>query len=259
MTTHNWLGYFAVRFDSGECVDPRHRYAIFSSPRTGSNYLCARLNNLEQRLGIPMEYLHHDALRVMGGRLFPGALGPIKIEHYLDAVARVRTTRDGWFGLKIQPSQLLPVFDGSLARIAAFLGGFDRLIFLTRADMLGQAVSGAIAHATGVWFNFGDEPALGEQDVARLFPLIERLHGQYVAESELMAKLSYGLDGRPLLKIGYEEIRDNPQQAFERVAGFLGLEDPALVAERLITQPTRKPPGGWAERIRAAYLGQRIE
>jgi LPS sulfotransferase NodH len=256
MTTHNLLGYFDVRFDSGEFVEPRHRYAIFSSPRTGSNYLCARLNNLEHRLGIPMEYLHTDAVRLMGSRLLPGAVGPVKLERYLDAVARVRTTRDGWFGVKIQPNQLFPVFDEDMTRVAAFLDGFDRLIFLTRADKLGQAVSGAIAHATGVWFNFGEEPAMANSDAALLFPQIDRLHTQYVAEDGLISQLRRKLAGRPQLHIAYEEIQADPQLAFQRVAAFLGLEKTALAAEKVITQPTRKPLGERAEQVRAAYLGR---
>ena len=67
MTTHNWLDYFGARFDCGESVEPRYRYAIFSSQRTGSNYLCARLLNVKDCLGIPMEYLHADAVSVSYG------------------------------------------------------------------------------------------------------------------------------------------------------------------------------------------------
>ena len=256
MTTHNLLGYFGVRFDSGEFAEPRHRYAIFSSPRTGSNYLCARLNNLEHRLGIPMEYLHADAIRLMGARLLPGAVGPVKLERYLDAVARVRTTRDGWFGVKIQPDQLFPVFEGDITRVARFLESFDRLIFMTRADKLGQAVSGAIAHATGVWFNFGEESVMANSDATLLFPQIDRLHTQYVAEDGLISELRRKLAGRPQIHIAYEKIQHDPQSAFQCVAAFLGLEKTALAAEKLITQPTRKPLGDWAEQVRSAYLGR---
>lgn len=256
MTTYRSLGYFDARFDCEECIEPRHRYAIFSSPRTGSNYLCARLNNLEHRLGIPMEYLHADAIRLMGARLFPGAVGPVRLERYLDAVARVRTTRDGWFGVKIQPDQLFPLFEGDITRVVRFLGSFDRLIFMTRADKLGQAVSGAIALATNEWFNFGEEPAMGNPDVALLFPQIDRLHRHYVAEEALIAELRRKIAGRSQLHIAYEEIQEFPQQAFQRVAAYLGLENTALAAERVVTRPTRKPPGVLAERVRAAYLGR---
>ena len=254
MSTHNRLGYFGIRFDNSHGVVPRFRYAIFSSQRTGSNYLCARLDNLEGRLGIPMEYLHADAVRVMGARLFPGMVGSVGLERYLDAVARVRTTDDGWFGTKIQPDQLLPLLNGEFSRVAGFLGSFDRLIFLTRDDKLGQAISGAIAHATGVWFNFGDEPSLAEDDVARLFPRITHLLAQYAAEEKLIRMLALHLAHRPTLHVGYEEIQADPQKAFLRVTGFLGLADPASCGESVTAHPTSKPPGVLAEKVRVAYL-----
>lgn len=254
MSTHNRLGYFGMRFDNSDCDKPRFRYAIFSSPRTGSNYLCARLDNLENRLGIPMEYLHADAIRMLGARLFPGVVGSVGLERYLDAVARVRTTGDGWFGTKIQPDQLLPLLNGEFSRVAGFLGSFDRLIFMTRDDKLGQAISGAIAYATGVWFNFGDEPRLAEDDVARLFPKITHLLAQYAAEEKLIRMLARHLAHRPTLHVGYEEILEDPQKAFLRVTAFLGLSDPASCGEKIAAHPTSKPPGVLAEKVRAAYL-----
>lgn len=254
MTTHNWLDYFGARFDCGESVEPRYRYAIFSSQRTGSNYLCARLLNVKDCLGIPMEYLHADAVRVMGCRLFPGVAGAVSVGSYLNAVAGVRTTRDGWFGTKIQPNQMLPLLDGDFARIVGFLRGFDRLIFMTRGDKLGQAISGAIAHATGVWFNFGDEPDLEGMDVARLFPRIDHLQLQYVEAERLIRAIGSHLADHPLLHISYEEVLENPNEVFQRVLGFLGIVDPALVEEKVIALPTQRPPGVLAERVRAAYL-----
>jgi LPS sulfotransferase NodH len=254
MATHSWPGYFSAQFDSREFSAPKHRYAIFSSQRTGSNYLCARLNNVKNSLGIPMEYLHPDAIHFLGARLFPDSVGPIKLERYLDAVARVRTTRDGWFGAKIQPNQLLPLFDGDFNSAARFLGSFDRLIFITRRDKLRQAISGAIAYATGTWFNFGDEPNFEAIDFARLFPNIDRLHSQYVDEERLIGEISSQLADHPLLHITYEDISLNPQETFERCAAFLGLEDVAQAEEEITAIPTQKPPGTLAERIRTAYL-----
>jgi len=254
MATHNWLGYFGVSFDSDALTEPRSRYAIFSSQRTGSNYLCARLCNVKDRLGMPMEYLHPDAIRSMGGRLFPGVVGVVSLDSYLHAVAQVRTTRDGWFGTKIQPGQLLPHLGADFNRVAGFLGRFDRLIFMTRRDKLRQAISGAIAEATGVWFNFGSEPSLEGLDVTRLFPQIERLQAQYVKEERLIDDLRGRLAGRPSLHISYEEILEDPHEAFRRVAACLGIDDTALVEEKITTPPTRKPPGALADRIREAYL-----
>ena len=254
MATHNWPSYFSAQFDSKEFSEPKYRYAIFSSQRTGSNYLCARLSNVKNRLGIPMEYLHPDAIHLMGARLFSGRAGTVTLDRYLHVVAQARTTRDGWFGVKIQPNQLLPLVDGDFNSAARFLGSFDRLIFITRRDKLRQAISGVIAYATGTWFNFGDEPNLESIDVSKLFPHIDRLHSQYVEEERVIGGIISQLSGRLLLHIAYEEILQNPQKAFERCAAFLGLDRVAQAEEEITAIPTQKPPGALAERIRAAYL-----
>lgn len=257
MITHRSLGYFGERFDSAVVGAPRRRYVIFSSPRTGSNYLCARLNNARDRLGMPMEYLHADAVRLMGARLFPGTEGTIDLEHFMAAVAAVRTTRDGWFGVKIQPNQLLPLIEGDIRRAAEFLRRFDRSIFMTRGDKPGQAVSGAIAHATGTWFNFGDEPDLAGMDIARLFPLIARLELQYDREERMMTEIASRLQDRPVLHIVYEDLLENAEKVFLDAAAFLECSEPALIEEEITTIPTRKPPGALADRIKAAYLEYR--
>jgi hypothetical protein len=75
MATYNSLGYFGAQLDSEIAAEPALSYAILSSPRTGSNYLCARLSNVKDRFGFPMEYLHADAIRLMGARLLPGCHG----------------------------------------------------------------------------------------------------------------------------------------------------------------------------------------
>jgi hypothetical protein len=125
---------------------------------------------------------------------------------------------------------------------------------MTRDDKLGQAISGAIAHATGMWLNFGDEPCLAEVDVARLLPQTSRLLAQYVAEEDLIRKLARYLAHRPILHLGYEEIQDDPQKVFQRVAAFLGLPDLASCGEKITVHPTSKPPGVLAEKVRIAYL-----
>jgi LPS sulfotransferase NodH len=254
MATHNRLGYFDARFDNNALTEPRYRYVIFSSQRTGSNYLCARLNNVRDRLGIPIEYLHPDAIRLMGARLFPGVQGAISLDSYLHAVSRIRATRDGWFGTKIQPHQLAPLVGGDFNSVVRFLGRFDRLIFMARRDKLRQAISGAIAHATGVWFNFGTEPTLAENDIAQFFPHIDRLQLRYLEEERLMKAVCTQLKDRPLLQIDYEDILKQPEVVFQRVGAFLGAEGAMLTEEKVTTPPTRKPPGALAEQIRAAYL-----
>lgn len=259
MATHNSLGYFGAQFDSETAAEPALSYAILSSPRTGSNYLCARLSNMKDRFGLPMEYLHADAIRLMGPRLLPGVTGNISLESYLRAGASVRASRDGWFGIKVQPDQLLPPFRGNLDSAIAFLRGFDRLILLTRRDKLGQAISGAIAHATGEWFNFGAEPKLDGIDLARLLALVESMQKQYIGEDRLIGSVGVRLADRTPLHVCYEDIQDDSEGVFRRILTFLEPDGQVPSEERIHRPPTRKPPGGIAARLREAYLQHRSD
>jgi LPS sulfotransferase NodH len=97
-----------------------------------------------------LEYLNENAFSTIGARLHAQSKD---LDHYLAAVAQVRTSQDGWFGIKIQPHQIFPFVKGNVAKLATFLASFDRVIFMTRHDKMDQAISGAIARATSVWYN----------------------------------------------------------------------------------------------------------
>ena len=168
MPTHSSLGYFGPDFDSIQAYTVTMRYIILSSPRTGSNYVCARLANFRDTLGTPMEYFHPDAISEVMARASVGkitaAADPapgINLTQYMETLMRLRSTPDGCFGLKVQPSQLSRLVGNNLGMAAEFLRRrFDKLIILLCKDKLSQAVSGVIAEATGRWFNFGEEAAL---------------------------------------------------------------------------------------------------
>ncbi len=254
MSTHKSLGYFGTSFDSTIVSEPKQRYAIYSSQRTGSNYLCSRLGNVDNQLGNPMEYLNDDAIQAFGPRLFPGDGKIPGLKTYVDAVARLRTSSDGWFGTKIQPGQLFAMTGGNLDRAIKFLQSFDRLIFMTRRDKLRQAISGAIAKASGEWLNFGKEPKLEGIETAKLFPLILKLQLQYIEEDNMIELLDERLSEKPRLHIVYEDILRDPNEVFQRVVSFLGADIHQLNEDKAKRLPTEPPPGALAGRIREAYL-----
>ncbi len=248
--------FYAPRFDVRGAPQTSMRYIFFSSQRTGSTYLCRRLCNISNRLGLPSEYLNPNAIEDIAPRLVAPAAGPtrIKFEDYLRGVERIRTTADGTFGVKVQPKQLVSRVAGGSDGVIRFLQGYDRIVVLTRRDKLGQAVSGAIAEATGDWVSGNKPPDLSDDDLAKLCPDVAFKLNRYVQE-ELRMLAAASRTGRPVLHIEYEEILADPQTTFGGLLRFLG--EPRGVAgveeDNLVKVP-KKTPGELAQRLGKRFL-----
>jgi LPS sulfotransferase NodH len=233
--------------------DPTRGYLILAPQRTGSNYLCRRLCNVRGRFGMPSEYLNTVAIRMLAPRLLPGtATESVPFAAYLQAVQRARTSADGWFGLKLQPAQLAAFAPGDRA-LYEFAASFQRIVVLSRRDKLGQAISGTLAQVTGTWFNDGTPPAIDPARWPQLFPAIAANLARYVEEDRRLAALGKAL-ARPWLRIEYEEILADGQAAFEKLVGFLGVDDLAVLDEGADVPVPEKPPGATSEALRARFL-----
>lgn len=261
MATHKTLGYYGPGYDSPQPFAVASRYVIFSSPRTGSNYICARLSNFRDALGIPMEYIHADALAEIGARALGGSGGPttepltqVDIGAYLRALERHRTTADGWFGLKLQPGQLFGMTGGNVDQAAAFLRKFDKIVVMLRKDKLAQAISGAIAHDTGRWFNFGEEVVVGRQRASDLFPLIAKLLGRNLTEDALVNAVVARLADRPTLVVHYESLLEDREAVTRQVVAFLNPGLASLPPEDAKVPVTERPSGQAAAQLRAEFL-----
>ncbi len=231
------------------------RYLVFSSQRTGSNYVCRRLCNVKDRFGLPSEYLHPKAIAMMGGRLLPDAKPDEKVPlgKYLRGLERVRTTADGAFGIKVQPMQILGVVQKDKKSLLNFVGRFDRIVLMTRRDKLGQAISGAIAAQTGKWFDDGQEPALDATQMARLFPVIAQNLARYMEEERLILDIGKTI-AKPLLRVEYEDISQDGPAAFNEVVDFLAGGQTVELIEEDTLPVTEKPPGKLAKELRKRFL-----
>lgn len=242
-------------FDILPFKHPKHRYLIFSSQRTGSNYLCRRLCNTTGYFGLPSEYLHPKAIQMMASRLIPnsGQTGKIPLGMYLQNIEQARTTADGYFGIKVQPSQLLAVVGRQAQDVQRFVERFDRLVLMTRRDKLGQAVSGAIAQITGTWFNNGQEPALEDGRIIQLFPVIAHNLARYIDEERMILNIGRSI-AKPLLRIDYEEIAENGSSVFMNLVDFLANGNSLDLNEELLAPIPEKPPGTFANLVRARFI-----
>lgn len=127
----------------------RTRYAILSSPRSGSTLLGRML--FETRMaGDPIEYLNRHLLAIERERTGKENL---TYGEFLKSMEPRRTSENGMFGMQIHYSQFLAAFASNQVNEAMkrFVFGFDKLIWVRRRDRLRQAVSFAIARRTNAW------------------------------------------------------------------------------------------------------------
>lgn len=246
--------YESRALDAVATASSTSRYIIYSSERTGSTYLCGRLCNVKDRFGLPSEYLNPKAIQSLAPRLSAAAAKGLSLPEYLGGVRRLRTTADGWFGIKVQPKQLLPHLPKTKDSVTQFLQRFERIIVLTRRDKVGQAISGAIAEASRKWYTDGTEPALRERELENLNPLVAAKLDQYVRE-EISILDAATRTRRPVLYLEYEEIQAESDAALDNVLVHLG-EPRGLsgVEEVEIVKVTEKPAGELAKRLRVQFM-----
>jgi LPS sulfotransferase NodH len=248
--------FYAPEFDVKAPPGPSSRYVFFSSQRTGSTYLCRRLCNIRDRLGLPAEYMNPNAIEDIAPRLVAPSAGrtTLKFEDYLRGVERIRTTADGCYGIKIQPKQLVTRLPAGEESVVHFLQRFDRIVLLTRRDKLGQAVSGAIAEATGDWVSGVKPPDMSDADLGKLCPDVAFKLNRYVQE-ELRMRGAAAKTGHPVLHVEYEEILSDPEGTFDNLLKFLG--EPrglAGIEEDNLVKVPKKTPGDLAQRLGKRFL-----
>src|SRR5215469_5482074 len=126
------------RLDSPDGLKPQFRYVVFSVGRTRSELLCAYL--VQRGIGVPFEYFHEEYLRRIAARLgCLGSDGRIDVPRYIELVES-RRTRNGIFGAKLQPYQLLTLSGEDDTKASALLRRFDKVILLRRRDKVLQAI-----------------------------------------------------------------------------------------------------------------------
>jgi LPS sulfotransferase NodH len=124
-------------------------------------------------------------------------------------------------------------------------------IYLEREDILRQAVSLALAHATGVWYSREQEPGKAQRDADLEFdePLVmdslDRLrHDRASWESFFVRR------GVAPLRLTYEQLVSNPTETVLAVARHVGVDVP----EQQVTAKSEYAP--LADSINERWLAQ---
>ena len=212
--TKVWKEQFDPCLDFPEAAQPSTKYAICSTPRSGSHFLGQLLYG-SRRMGCPLEYFNrvnivhwHERARAAG------------VSDLLQFLATIRTSPNGCFGLKAHFPHLQ-----TLARHIAldeFATAYAH-IRIVRRDLLAQAISFARAEQTGEWISRG--PASGLTAVYDRL-LIRRCLIEIARQNASWECFFQAYGVRPLV-VDYESLAADPPQFVRKVASFVGVDLPA--------------------------------
>jgi len=213
-------------FDEPKSNQLIKRYVILASERTGSTYLANRLCNIKNKFGSPSEYLNPRAIELFLPRLFekekkqsPHISQP-KLVDYLRAIEEIRTTADGFFGIKIQPLWLLKHFENKTDHAKKFLHSYDYIIAITRRNKLEQALSYSIASLTDEWHPGVKEINFDEETKKKAYLKMSASISRFFIEQDFILSVKDNYS-KPFIHIEYEDIADKPEEIFQKIFTFL--------------------------------------
>lgn len=214
-------------------------YAICTSPRTGSNFLCEVLLSTGV-LGRPREYFNANGRRFHDDPNYPD--DPVE---QFGRILTMGATPNGVYGLKVFPDQ-----HDLVAKTCAWTKLLPNLKFITleRRDVLGQALSWARAAQTGQYRSSVPvlKPAI--YDGALIHKFIYEAIKDRARWSVFFART--GLEPLPVF---YEDVVANPQAEVDRIAGFVGHCGPATVRPHMVEARIQRDAlmDEWRGRFRA--------
>jgi trehalose 2-sulfotransferase len=204
---------------------PPISYAILTTPRSGSTYLCDLLDST-RIAGYPTEHL----------RLATQELARYCNFDYLrllNNLMQYRITSNGVFGTKFISHFLfeLQLTKPDFKQIFDFL---DKFILLIRKDKVAQAVSLVLAQQTEVWhiYNSNNSKSINYQSKLKniiindaLLKNVEQKQAFINKQEEKLKQILATYQIEPL-EIFYEDIVENPEFQINQILDFLKITKP---------------------------------
>jgi LPS sulfotransferase NodH len=197
----------ATDFDLPRYTSTPRIYVVASQPRSGSHLLAGMLRSTGEA-GVPLEYFHkrHWSSWVKRSGQ-PNTLAAFRL------LCQRRTTPNGVFGVKTHWRQFQYACQLRLEnefRSASF-------VYITRDDILGQAISLCIASQTGSWVSGQVPEKLPEYSFTAIQNSI-----QTILNERRNWSLFFAISEIQPLRITYEQLTDEPNLTMLKVAELIG-------------------------------------
>ncbi|WP_082048407.1 Stf0 family sulfotransferase [Candidatus Methylopumilus turicensis] len=218
--------------DFASVSQPKQRYCIASSPRSGST-LISKMLLTTHLAGDPKEYLN-PLLMHAWHRI---SHQPILLNEYIKQIESRRTTENGAFGIKIHWRHLENLSKTIDSRkINSLINNFDKFIFVRRRDKLAQAISYYKAVTTGV-FHSDQEGWLNEYDIPDPpfnGPQILK-HLTDITREDASWENYFKYSNKPVYEIYHEDLIECYQMKAKEILNFL-----EIYPEEIPAIPTKK-------------------
>lgn len=214
---------------SDRTTKPNLAYAIVTTPRSGSTYLCDLLCSTNVA-GYPSEHLRLAAQELALYCNFDY----LKL---LDNLMEYRITDNGVFGTKFI-SHFLFEFRKTKPNFRQIFRSLDKFVLLIRQDKLAQAVSLELAQKTEIWHLNGNsknteyQSKLAEVEIDdSLLDNVEQKYN-FICEQEAHLKKVLANNKIEPLEVLYEDILEDARAQVTRILEFLEIANP----EAYVTQ-----------------------
>ena len=229
--------------------EPRSRFLIAITPRSGSSYLCDMMTKIKL-FGIPGEVMNQEFIPRIIKRI-PGR----NPEEYIRNVMRFRKTKNGVSGLKASWFQFQNFINAMDDR--TFMAGF-KYIYLTRRDIAAQAVSLYKATESSV---FHTNIQHSQEAITKLQLLgydYEKIKEWYIhIDRQEKGWQEYFYERRIIpLCVTYEDIDEDLYRVVKRIATFVGVNphNIKMPEDSSVFKKMRDPRNTeWAHRFALAY------
>jgi LPS sulfotransferase NodH len=208
-----WKEQFERDLDFSAGVEPSVKYAICSTPRSGSHFLGQLLYGTGQ-MGCPLEYFNGRNIVHWQTRAAEAGAGDL-----FRFLLEIRTSPNGCFGLKVHFPQLRILADWM--PFPEFLTDFAH-VHIVRCDLLAQAISFARAQQTGEWIsrtNGSGRVAVYDGGLIRRC-LVE------IARQNASWQHLFHVFGLRYLVVDYDSLAADPPRVVHEVAAFVGIDMP---------------------------------
>jgi LPS sulfotransferase NodH len=213
-----WTEQFAPALDFPVSADVSVRYAICSTPRSGSHFL-GQLLYATERMGCPLEYFNRRNVVRWQERAASARAGSDLVRF----IAGIRTSANGCFGVKAHYPHLRTLVQ--YIPIHEFVSSFAH-IRIVRRDLLVQAISFARAMQTDDWISRG--PGSGRSAVYDR-DQIRRYLAEIARQNASWDYFFCAFGIQPLI-VEYESLAADPAACVRRVAAFVGVDLPDEMA-----------------------------